>query len=132
MNKINTTVDLNKQLIVNTVSGYHTPYEYMKRIQQNLDNNPMKYALWDYSNADLSNLTNENLTELMQFTVDHPNTHVLKKVALVLPSDLSYGLGRMFETFGEIENAPWEIRPFRSMEEAFLWLGVQDIREADS
>jgi hypothetical protein len=132
MDQIKTIADSVKQILISTVIGAPTAESYIKSIKSNLDENPMKYVVWDYAKADLSGLTNQELENVMNFSVRHPNSHMHKKVALILPTDLSFGLGRMFEVFGSMSDAPWELKAFRSAEEAFRWLGVQDIRETRS
>jgi len=124
--------DSEKQILINTVEGSPTADDYMLSIKSSLDKHPMKYLVWDYTKAVLSGLTNQDLKNIMHFAVSHPNTHIHVKVALILPTDLAYGLGRMFAVYGEIDNAPWKILPFRSAEEAFDWLGVPDIRKKNA
>jgi hypothetical protein len=41
---------------------------------------------------------------------------------LVTLKDETFGLSRMFETFSEIKNIPYQLSVFRKMEEAYQWL----------
>ena len=52
------------------------------------------------------------------------------RTAIVAPSSVSFGLGRMFEAFGA--DIPGETRVFRGFDEAVDWLGVpaDAVREA--
>ena len=131
MDLINTVYDSEKQILINTVSGVPDADYYMRSIKVNLDENPLKFVVWDYIAADLSGMTNQDFQNVMSFSVKHPNSYIHEKVALILPTDLSYGLGRMFEAFGENHGAPWQLKPFRSAEEAFRWIDVPDIRKTE-
>ncbi|MBN2452601.1 MAG: hypothetical protein JXR77_19615 [Lentisphaeria bacterium] len=45
-----------------------------------------------------------------------------RKVAVIAPTDLSFGLARMYEVFSD--SLPWEFAVFRDGEAARAWLGV--------
>ena len=46
------------------------------------------------------------------------------KFAIVAPRDLAYGLGRMYETFRQLnKRSTKEVSVFRSMQEALEWVG---------
>jgi hypothetical protein len=48
------------------------------------------------------------------------------KFAIVAPSDLAFGLGRMYEMYREMETGSnKEVGVFRTLEEALVFLGVQ-------
>lgn len=132
MKQIKKQIDIKKSIIVFTVKGSTTIDDYKKIIKDVLDNFPPKLHVWDFITADLSVLPNQDLEEIMRFTLSQPNTHVIEKIAIIVPTDLSYGLGRMFEVFGEIQEKPWDLEPFRSAEKAFQWIGVNDIRKEEN
>ena len=48
-----------------------------------------------------------------------------RKVAVIAPADLSYGLARMYEIF--IADLPWEFVVFRDDDAARAWLGTPGI-----
>lgn len=49
------------------------------------------------------------------------------RLAIVAPSDLAYGLARMYEVAAE--PLPLEARAFRSRSDALVWLSVEDARD---
>lgn len=124
---IQTTFDREKELILVTVYGDPTAAEYIAAIDYSLTTDPLRLVAWDYTRADLSQLSVEGLRSVMKASLEHPNTNVLERIALILPTDLSFGIGRIFMTYGELEDAPWELNAFRDRREAFAWLGVDDI-----
>ncbi len=131
MDEIKTKKDREKHITVHTVSGYLNADYYIEKIEYNLDKTPTKYVVWDFSNADISNLTSDDLKRFIEISTTHPNAHILKKIAKILPNDLSFGLGRMFEIYNNIQGTVYESRPFRKAEDAFKWLGVPDIRKSE-
>jgi hypothetical protein len=128
MKQIEMLIDSEKEILILTVTGNPDADDYKEVIQEALDKHPQKHIVWDHTEADLSNLSSNDLEEIMRFVINHPNTRVMEKIAMILPSDLSYGLGRMFEIFGELQGKPWDIQPFRSSAAAFQWIGIEDIR----
>ena len=46
------------------------------------------------------------------------------KTAFVYDRPLEYGIGRMFQSFSEMADMPFEVQSFQSFEEAKAWLGV--------
>ena len=47
------------------------------------------------------------------------------KFAIVAPGDLAYGLGRMFQSYRELdERSTKQVAVFRTMEEAREWIGL--------
>ena len=132
MKQIKRQADIEKSIIVITVIGNPNVDEYKKVIMEVLDKCTPKLHVWDYTAADLSALSSQDLEEIMRFTISHPNSNIIEKVALILPADLSYGLGRMFEVFGEMQGKPFELDPFRNAEKAFQWIGVEDFRTEDN
>jgi hypothetical protein len=78
--------------------------------------------LWDFTEADPSSLDSETLEQMARHSLRFPPGVRDVRVALVAPSDLGYGLARMFEAFS---NGVAAITPrvFHSVEEAEAWLG---------
>ncbi len=52
------------------------------------------------------------------------------RVAFYTPSDLTYGMTRMFALMVEASDAPFVYRPFRDLEQARAWLAEADVPAA--
>jgi hypothetical protein len=53
----------------------------------------------------------------------------LSKFAIVAPQDLAFGIGRMFESYRELdERSTKQVAVFRSMQPALAWLGMTRLR----
>lgn len=81
------------------------------------DFDPSYSQVADFTQVTKFDLSAEDINELAQESVFSPQS----RRALIVPSDVAYGLARMFgtlrETQGEIE-----IGVFRSLEEALEWV----------
>ena len=124
MASIETTVDGQKNLAIHTVKGQVTEVEIAQKIEEYHLGEPEKYAIWDFSDADVTNLSNEQLKSLVSVGKKFAERRKGGKTALVVPEDLAFALGRMWETFAEMESFAVTNRAFRSIEEAKTWLGV--------
>ena len=51
------------------------------------------------------------------------STTARPKVAVVAPKDISFGLARMYEVFGDVS---WEFEVFRTADAALAWLGLSE------
>lgn len=61
----------------------------------------------------------ESLSQLLREKLGDAPTR--RRVAVVAPADLSFGLARMYEVFSD--HIPWEFAVFRESESARAWLG---------
>ena len=68
----------------------------------------------------------EFIERLVAFGDRHRAKFVGARVALVVTSDVSYGMGRMLENLGEAKDFPTAIRTFRNWDAAEQWLDAAE------
>lgn len=124
--EITTTINKDRQVIINTVTGSPLATDYLHVTSSYMNKIPVKNIVWDFSSADLSGLTNDEIREIVHLSATHPNTQKFEKLAFILPSDLAFGLGRVFKAYGAIASAKWDLELFREKDDAFQWLQNQD------
>ena len=75
-------------------------------------------TIYDMSKMDFSNITTEFEEKVVQLRqqLDRGNA----KIACVTPSDVGFGMGRMYEVLSG--NLPQQVRVFRTLEEAKDWI----------
>lgn len=78
----------------------------------------LSLALWDLSEAELSNPSSTEIDNLAQFGSQLAADRAAGKTAVVFDSPFEYGLGRIFQTYLEMNTTPVEVRFFRSMDDA--------------
>ena len=83
-----------------------------------------KRILWDLSDATWASITTEDLNK----TVITAKKYSRKggKTALVFSKDIDFGIGRMLQTLGEIEEYDYVFGTFRNREEAMKWLDTHE------
>jgi len=124
------TVEINNDrlndLTVFTVHGDLCSDELIHHIKDFYAGNPTKLVLWDGTDGSQGNIATRELKkvfdEMIRYSVKRKNG----KTAFVAGFDVDYGIGRMYEAYGECEHVPVAYRVFRSTEEALQWLGVKE------
>jgi len=91
--------------------------EGTKELESDFSFRNIRKALSDLSAADMSSISTDEFE-----SYSHYCQKTLKglKIAIVAPSDLSFGIARMLEILSDVE----DIMVFRKMSEALLWLDV--------
>ena len=89
------------------------------------ENYPSELRLWDLSSG--LNLTNSQIEQLAKY--GKSKFRIPSKVAIVAPTDLAYGLLRMYDVYRQDELA--EVMVFRTEQEARVWLNspINDPRD---
>lgn len=119
-----------QDLTVLTVAGKISANEIITVLEEFYRGEFTANLLWDCTEADLSQLTRAQLQEVLTSSKQHSRLRQEGKTALVMPDDLGYGIGRMYETLSEVTEHPISLAVFRSMEEAWEWL--ESFRGKDS
>jgi hypothetical protein len=119
--------DGSKNLTILTPSGEITFAEAMKALES-FYQNPTRNLLLDFSRRDKIPLvlTGEEMAKLFKHLTTKKENRPGGKTAVVAPDDLRFGMSRMAEAFAEIEKLPWEMKAFRSMDEAIDWLNSDE------
>ena len=120
MSNIETLIDYQLDLTVHTVSGNLTSQELLDKLETYYQGRPTQLILWDFMNATWSGITADELQELMRKAKKYSRKG--GKTALVFSADIDFGIGRMVETYGELERYDYEFSSFRDMRDAEKWL----------
>jgi hypothetical protein len=121
---IESRTDTARDLTVYTVSGEFTAEQVSETIREFYAGDPTSSVLWDFTAASFEKISATVPQQMAGETRVHSEVRIEGgKTALVFGSDVGYGLGRMFETFQDLQNAPVEYQTFRSLDEAHAWLG---------
>ncbi len=120
MIKIKTEHELN--LTVFTVIGEVSIDEIITTLKNFYLGVTTKLTLWDFSEGTASKLSRDDIRVLVGLSKRRADVRREGKTAIVAPSTLDYGLGRMLEIFADIEDLQFEISTFHSLDEAKEWL----------
>lgn len=124
MGIIETTCDQPWGLTTFKAVGVMVATDFFDCLKSYYEAGPPPLALWDLSEAELSGLTSDEISSLAQYSSQLATTRAEGKTAIVLDSPFEYGLGRIFQTYVEMNKTPVEVQLFRSLDEARKWLGI--------
>ena len=126
MGTITATFDKEKDLTTVTVSGMVTADDLRDWGVRYYQGQTTALVLWDVTQADLSAVEGDQLREIAGVLKRISEVRRGGKTAFVYDKPLEYGIGRMFQSYSEMENMPFEVQAFRSFDDAMEWLGVRD------
>jgi hypothetical protein len=123
-------VDETARLTTLTVVGEVTFVE-MRRVIESFWEAPALTlnVLWDYRQADMSHLSREDHEALVRVGLKYRPRHAERtggKTAIIASADLEYGMNRASETMTHLEGYPFQVKTFRTAEEAEAWLAAGD------
>ena len=122
MSNIQVNVDPQNQLTIFTVTSKITGDEIINVVEEYYSGDPTTYLLWDLRAADMSSLSSNELRNILFFSKKHAHQRKNGKTAIVVSSDLSFGLSRMYEAYSEIYEHPTDHRVTKDYDDAMTWL----------
>ena len=87
------------------------------------NNEPTLHCIWDFSEGELSSLTNDNIHKLVAKELKLSKGRFYGKTALVAKDSYTFGICRMAQLIGSNRSATIEINVFYSKAKALRWLG---------
>jgi len=119
---IDTSIDIDRQLTIHTITGEVLSDEISHKIKTYCESGPTEFVLWDFSKAALSKTTLSQVDIFIALTKRYSNLRKRGKTALVFSSDLGFGLGRVFDIHLDLLGSNIPYMTFRSKELALKWL----------
>lgn len=111
-------------LVLFEINGEFTLAAYleaMNEFQQSEHFRPGIHAIWDFRKLTGASIRDEDLRTIAEYQKKIASTRGPSwKAALVVASDLSYGLSKVFEAYSD--TAPNQVMVFRNMKEAEAWI----------
>jgi len=86
------------------------------------EGDPTRHVLWDLIDTTDIQFTSEEVLSIVRFKPRYEGKRGIGKTALVAQKDILFGLSRMFEIQSGIQEAPYPVKVFRSLDEAHQWL----------
>jgi hypothetical protein len=122
MASIKKTNKAGESLTILTVIGIPTIEELIHAFENFMKHDVTPYLLWDFTDADLSQITQKGMEEIIAVAKSKAHLRKNGRTALVVSQDLSFGLSRMYETLSKIREHPISHFVFRDMDKALTWL----------
>jgi hypothetical protein len=126
MNNIEIRLEPDKHFTTYIFTGEVTVEQIISAQEEFYYKTPMLFLLVDFTQADLSVLTSNDLRAILSGA--GKNGHLRKggKTAVVASWNLAFGMARMYEIMAEIQDLPFIVRAFRTQDEALIWLSKYD------
>jgi hypothetical protein len=121
---IRTRIDQDIQLTTRTVEGSVNLDDFLMDMDSAADQVPTRLILWDCRQADLSGMSNDDIHVLAESVQPNMVKRSDCKIAVVVSSDLDYGLSRVYEALVHTDPANTSFMVFRNMQKAREWLGI--------
>jgi len=122
--KMAITIDKEKNIAYIKMSGKITPNEFIDKYSEIIESNEYEMSMnriWDLRDTELHQIENVEIHRVAEETKKIGGKINKVKVALVVGTDVNYGMSRMFAAYAQ-NNAHRDIQVFRSMEEAEGWI----------
>ena len=119
---VSSSTDDTRSLTIFTVVGELTFEEQMKALRAFYSGSPTANVLWDFRLMEGNRSSSTELVRLFSYIKSNQEKRSNGETALVAATDLDFGLSRVSETLSHINELPWDIQAFRSMNDALQWI----------
>jgi hypothetical protein len=119
---VETNMDTAGDITEHVVTGRANEEEFFEAEQRFYREGPTLYQLWDLTGCDLSGITISGLRSFVALAARLGQVRPEGRTAIVVESDLQFGLARMSEAFGDLVSLPFALRVFKDRGEALAWL----------
>jgi len=96
MGKIETEVDIQKDLTIMTFHGEITAEEIRNKIHEYFQGKVTRKRLWNFQQASPAHMTASEIKEIVKLSQQYSQQMAGGRIAFVFPSRLAYGIGTMF------------------------------------
>ena len=124
MPQIQTSFDQDRNLTILTLTGPVAAADLVGALRDFYAGPCTARALWDFTGSDLHNAKMVDLAAVLAAAKTLAPRRAGGKTALVMPSDLGFGLARMYDSMAELKNHPVGHGVFRNREDALHWLAA--------
>jgi hypothetical protein len=119
---IETYLDENSNLTSYIVQGTLLTDQIIATIHEFYSEKPTKYVLWNFSQAQTSQISSNDVKEIVKIVTKYADRNIVLKTALVFSEDGAFGVGRMFETLAGMEETPQQFMAYLNADDAYKWL----------
>jgi hypothetical protein len=114
-----------KDLTEHIATGDVLDEEMFEAQRQFFEKGPTRLQLWDLTECSMAGITMGGMRTFIEKATRFGKARKNGRTAVVVSTQLQYGLARMAETFTELASVPYEVQVFRSKEEAHAWLNEE-------
>lgn len=124
---IQTHIDRKRDLTVRTLTGEINRTEVIEAIRKYYaEETPTLLFLWDMTECSIAVETVTELREVLKMVDDLGGYREGEKVAFVAPKEREFLIAESVELISSMDELPFNIRAFLSLDEAMEWLFEED------
>ncbi len=86
------------------------------------ENGPTRFQLWDMTGCVMTGITMGGMRTFIERAAQYGKVRENGKTAVIVSSQLQFGLARTAEAFGEFSSIPFAFQVFKDRAEALAWL----------
>ena len=124
MAQIQTSIERERDLTILTLTGPVAAADLVGALRDFYAGPCTARALWEFTGCALHNAKMVDLGAVLAAAKKLAPRRAGGKTALVMPSDLGFGLARMYDSMAELKNHPVGHGVFRNREDALHWLAA--------
>lgn len=119
---VRTVISLENDITEHIVTGDVSDEEMFAAQKEFYENGPTRLQVWDMAGCVVTGVTVGGMRTFIETAARQGEVRKNGKTAVVVSSQLQYGLARMAEAFAEVVSIPFAFRVFRDLNEAHVWL----------
>ncbi len=118
---VRTVIEHEKEITEHIASGEVIDDEMFEAQREFYENGPTRLQLWDMTQGSVTSVTIGGMRTFIGRAALKGKARKDGKTAVIVSSQLQFGLARMAEAFGEFVSLPFAFRVFRERAEALAW-----------
>lgn len=126
MGQITTTREIDIDLTTVIAEGQIEVKDLLNWIKEYYEGTVTDLIFWDLTRANVSPISDSGFAELFDALRDRDEIRAWGKTALVFGDESGYKTGKDFMKWSESKDIEFEIRAFRDLNKARLWLGLEE------
>ena len=124
-------IDLEKDTTEHIATGDVVDSEMFEAQRDFYENGPTRIQLWDMTGCSVTAITIGGMRTFIERAARKGVVRKDGKTAVIVSSQLQFGLARMAEAFGEFSSLPFAFSVFKDRAEALAWLNEKSEEMAD-
>ena len=119
---ISSYIDPLRQVTVFTPTGVINFNKILSAIKSFYEGSPTKNVIWKLNAVSKIDITSQEIEKIAASRPRNNKTRPEGKTAIVAQKNYYFGISRMFETYSQLKNMPFQVMVFHIMEEAYQWI----------
>ena len=122
--------NIKEDLTIFIVSGKVSADDICTAIKEFYENGPVtRDVLWDVAGVELAEFRTEDIRRISQVPRQFLGMRRGGKTAIIAPTDLAFGLSRMYQSSSETAALPITVKVFKDSSRASQWLAEINSRK---